>query len=139
MMKEQIMQFPEVGTQVEVEIDTQQSHNAMAPDSKHRSLPVTTLKGVVTARLPWMPEYFTILNSQTRATNLIAPHMILSINKQKFDQPVPTQDKVMLIKSSNGKDTYTVMQNGITKKWSCTCSGYNFKKKCRHTLEAQAV
>ena len=137
MMKEKTMQFPEVGTLVEVEIDTQQAHNAMAPDSKHRCGPTTVLKGMVVARLPWMKEYFTIVNSQTKANNFIAPHMIMSINKQKFDKPLPTQDKVVRIKSSNGKDTYTVTHNGITNKWSCDCPGHVFKKKCKHTLEAQ--
>jgi hypothetical protein len=139
MMKEHSMQFPEVGTQVEVEIDTQQAHDAMAPDSKHRCGPTTVLKGTVVTQLPWMKEYFTIVNSQTKAHNFIAHHLIMSINKQKFDKPLPTQDKVMLIKSSNGKDTYTVIQNGITKKWSCPCAGFGFKKKCKHTLEAQAA
>lgn len=133
------MQFPEVGTPVEVEIDTLQTHNSLTPDAKHRCAPVTTLKGVVIQRLSWMPEYFTILNSETKATNLIAYHRIISINKQKFEQPAPVQDKTVKIKSSNGKDTYTVMLNGHTKKWSCNCAGYQFKRKCRHTLEAQTV
>lgn len=138
-MKEQVMQFPEVGTQVEVEIDTLQTHNSLAPDAKHRCAPITTLKGVVIERLPWMPEYFTILNSETKATNLIAYHRIISINKQKFDKPKPVQDKTVKIKSSNGKDTYTVTLNGNTQKWSCNCPGHQFKRKCRHTLEAQTV
>jgi len=139
MMEEHSMQFPEVGTQVEVEIDTQQAHNAMAPDSKHRCGPTTVLKGMVVARFTWMKEYFTIVNSQTKAHNFIAPHLIMSINKQKFDKPLPTQDKVVRIKSSNGKDTYTVTRNGITNKWSCDCPGHVFKKKCKHTVEAQAA
>lgn len=133
------MQFPDVGTLVEVEIDTQHVHDYLVAEAKHRCAPITTLKGVVIDRLPWMPEYFTILNSETHATNLIAYHKIISINKQKFEKPLPTQDKVVQIKSSNGKDTYTVTQNGTTQKWSCTCPGFSFKRKCRHTLEVQTV
>ena len=139
MMKEHVMQFPEVGTPVEVEIDTLQTHNSLTADAKHRCAPITTLKGVVIERLPWMPEYFTILNSETKATNLIAYHKIISINKQKFEKPTPVQDKIVKIKSSNGKDTYTVTLNGMTRKWACTCAGFNFKRKCKHTLEAQTV
>ena len=133
------MQFPQVGTWVEVDIDTQHVHDYLVAEAKHRCAPVTTLKGVVIERLSWMPEYFTILNSETKVQNLIAHHRIISINKQKFEQPKPVQDKTVKIKSSNGKDTYTVMLNGHTKKWSCDCPGFSFRRKCKHTVEAQTV
>ena len=130
------MQFPQVGTWVEVDIDTQHVHDYLVAEAKHRCAPVTTLKGVVIERLSWMPEYFTILNSETKVQNLIAHHRIISINKQKFEQPKPVQDKTVKIKSSNGKDTYTVTLNGNTKKWSCNCAGHQFRGRCKHVTQA---
>jgi hypothetical protein len=51
-------------------------------------------------------------------------------------QPKPTEDKILLIKSSKGNETYTVKQNGVTKKWVCSCSGFQFRKSCRHVKQA---
>lgn len=131
--------LPAVGTYVEVVIDTHHIHAYLNTNAKHRVGKTTTLRGVVFASPKWCADHVCLINSDTRATNHVPPHRILSINNQVIVQPKPTQDLVLQIKSSNGKDTYTVIQNGITKKWHCDCAGYTFKKRCRHTLQAQAV
>lgn len=44
-------------------------------------------------------------------------------------------DIVEKVKSSNGKSNYIVkLQNG---QWSCTCTGYSFRKRCRHIDEVK--
>jgi hypothetical protein len=38
--------------------------------------------------------------------------------------------KMWKVKSSNGKETYTVTNDN--KSWNCTCPGYMYYKRCKH-------
>ena len=95
---------PPVGHQVEVVIDTADSHRKMAPCSKHRVGITTLLRGVVIESPKWCADHVCLINSDTRAHNYIPPHRILSINNQKFVQPAKTEDRVVTIKASKGHE-----------------------------------
>lgn len=126
---------PQVGSQVEVVIDTADSHRKMAPCSKHRVGVTTLLRGVVMESPKWCADHVCLINSDTRAHNYIPPHRILSINNQKVEPQPKTQDRVIMVNASKGGGTYTVQFNGVTKRWSCTCPGFVFKSKCKHVIQ----
>lgn len=131
------MKMPKIGTVVEILVDTSFVHNYLVKDAKHIVRPQTLMQGTLVATPAHMEGHVTMVNSVTGATNYISPHTIISINNQKVVQPQPTEDRMILVKSSKGNETYTVKQNGVTKKWSCSCAGYTFKKTCRHILQVQ--
>lgn len=131
------MKMPAAGQVVEVLVDTSFVHRYLVETAKHVVPPQTLMRGTVVPTPSHMAGHLTMVNAVTGATNYISQHTILSINNEKIVKPEPTADKILLVKSSKGNETYTVRQNGVTKKWSCTCSGFVFKKNCRHVLEAQ--
>lgn len=133
------MKMPKIGTVVEILVDTSFVHNYLVSGLKHIVPPQTLMRGTLVETPPHMAGCVTLANSETGRMNYISQHTIISINNQKIVQPEPTEDRIILVKSSKGNETYTVKQNGITKKWGCTCPGFTFKKTCRHTLEAQKV
>jgi hypothetical protein len=127
-----------VGSYVEVVIDTADSHRKMAPCSKHRVGLTTLLRGVVIESPKWCADHVCLINSDTRAHNYIPPHRILSINNKVVVQPKKVEDRVLTVKASKGDSTYTVQLNGVTKKWSCTCPGFQFKKaECKHIQQVK--
>lgn len=68
------------------------------------------------------PEFpFRVLNRST----------IVSINNQTIEQKESTV-KTFTVKGSKG-DTYTVTVNSGTS--HCTCSGFQFRKSCKHVKE----
>ena len=132
-----MMKMPDAGQVVELLVDTSYVHRYLVDSAKHLVAPQTVMRGTVVPTPSHMAGCLTMVNSVTGATNYISHHDIISINNQAVVQPKPTEDKILLIKSSKGNETYTVKQNGVTKKWVCSCAGYTFKKTCRHVLEAQ--
>jgi hypothetical protein len=132
------MQIPVVGTSVEIVVDNSFAHGYMAPCSRHRAPVTLTLQGVVIPIPKWMEKHadVAIKNKQTGADNFIPKHRIISIGGIKVEQPVVTKDVILQVVSSKTGETYTVRQDGRTKRWSCTCTGFQFHKKCRHSTRA---
>lgn len=132
--------LPKPGTLVELVLDNSFVHHYLMPEAKHRSPPVLTIRGTVVPSVRGMEHLLAVQNSQTGVLNHINPQRILRIN----DRPVavkrtePRADRVVLIKSSRGNETYTVTLNGASGKWTCTCVGWQFKGKCRHVTQAAA-
>ena len=131
------MNMPKVGTVVDVLVDTSYVHRYLVDIAKHVIAPHTLMRGTVIPTPPHMVGNLTMINAVSGATNYISPHDILSINNQKVVHPEPSADRIVLIKSSKGNETYTVKQNGVTKKWSCSCAGFQFKRNCRHITQVQ--
>ena len=96
------------------------------------------LRGVVVATPKWMANNadLTIINSDTKAHNYIPKHRIISVGGVKLQHPKVTADKILQVSSSKTGEVYTVRQDGRTKRWSCTCIGFQFHKKCRHATRA---
>jgi len=132
------MQFPKEGSEVEIVIDNSFAHSYMAPCSSHRAQRTVTATGTVVAIPKWMTQHadIAIFNNKTKVTNYIPRHRIISIGGIKVVQPKATLDKILQVKSSKTGEMYTVRQDGRTKRWSCTCVGFQFHKKCRHATRA---
>lgn len=131
-------QAPVPGSYVEVVIDSSHVHAYLTPDAQHRVGKMTTLRGVVFASPKWCADHVCLINSDTRAHNHIPPHRIVSINNQIVVQPKPTKDVTVTVKASKGDGVYTVTQNGVTKKWSCNCAGFGFRRMCKHVKEVKS-
>jgi outer membrane protein assembly factor BamB len=123
----------EIGANVEVII---KDYEPYLPTGRRET--TQTLSGVVVATPKWMANLadLTLINSVTKAHNYIPKHKIVSIGGVKITQPKVTADKVFQVASSKTGELYTVRQDGRTKRWSCTCIGFQFHKKCRHAIRA---
>lgn len=129
--------LPAVGTRVEVVIDHSFVHGYMEPAARHRSPAQLTIQGTVVEPAKWMSEYMAILNHQTGVTCYLTSNQIISVNNVRVERAAPTEDQVVIIRSERTGEAYTVKQNGVTKKWHCSCVGFQFKHKCKHVLQAQ--
>ena len=64
----------------------------------------------------------------------IHPDDIVSIDDATVDAPKPkTEERVMLVQGSKGS-TYTVTIGPRGN--SCTCSGFGFRRSCKHVIQA---
>ena len=120
-----------IGDNVNVVIDNSFAYGYTIPYSTTKTIAIS---GIVVETPKWMKSTtdITIHNSITKTYNYIPKHKIISIDGVKVVQPKKTRDEVHEVFSSKTGEKYIVTKNGLTKKWSCTCIGYNFHKKCRH-------
>lgn len=134
MMRNDLMHMPDIGTNIEVVLDDSFVAGYLSPDTKHLASKTITVRGTVIATPKWMQSVadLSILNARTNVQNHIPRHRIISIGGVKVTQPKVTSDKIYNVTSSKTGETYIVTQNGRTKKWHCTCMGFQFHKKCRH-------
>ncbi len=130
------MTYPEIGSNVSVVIDNSFVHGYLIEGFKHLALPQETLSGTVVASPKWAADHLCILNSKTKAQNIIPPHKIISINDNVVEKKPVAQDRVLIVHSSKTGEPYTVRFDGRTRRWSCTCVGYQFHRKCRHATRA---
>ena len=128
------MQMPVVGQQVEVIVDNSSARAYVSATSKHRAPSTLALQGIVIETPPHMRTHtaLSLLNMHNLIRNHIPGHRIISIGGVTFDKKPETKDRHFEVVSSKTGEKYQVMQNGLTKKWSCTCVGYQFHNKCRH-------
>jgi len=128
------MQMPEVGDLVEVVLDTSHLQAMMAPCSAHRVSATKRMRGIVIETPPWMraDTALSLLELQNQTRCHIPAHRIVSIGDVTFDKRPETKDRRFEVVSSKTGEKYEVVQNGRTKRWSCTCVGYQFHRKCRH-------
>jgi hypothetical protein len=47
--------------------------------------------------------------------------------------------KRMEVKSASSGKTYVVSQNARTMEWGCSCPGWRFHRKCKHTAALAAL
>ena len=128
----------QIGTEVEVTVDTSHIKRYLADDSKHRVDNKQVLRGTVVGAPSWLKgPHVCLLNSETKALNMVPEHRILSVNDKPLAPKVKSRDRVFNVTSSKTGEVYTVRLNGQTRQWSCTCTGWQFHKKCRHTLRCE--
>lgn len=58
------------------------------------------------------------------------------VRYQATQRDIPTDHKQFTIKGSTGT-AYTVTVR--FKQWSCTCSGFGFRKRCKHVEQAKQL
>jgi hypothetical protein len=126
--------IPQVGQPVEVVVDNSFAHSYVSATSKHRAPPTMTLRGIVIETPAHMRPHtgLSLLNMHNLVRNHIPGHRIISIGGVTVEKKPETKDRHFEVVSSKTGEKYQVMQNGLTKNWSCTCTGFQFHKKCRH-------
>ena len=125
------MSLPKIGSYVDVVVDNSFAHGTMQPEAKHRAPPLIRISGIAVASPARMEEYFTVLNSSNKAINCIPIYRIVSINDILVDKVPVTADKYFTVKN------YTIRQDGISKRWSCSCIGFQYRKHCKHVEQCQ--
>lgn len=131
------MDFP-IGSEVEVTIDTSHIVRYLANDSKHRAKPNEVLSGVVVGAPSWLKgPHVCLLNSETKALNLVPEHRIVAVNDKPVPVRKPIKDRIYHVTSSKTGEVYMVQLNSHTRLWSCTCTGWQFHRKCRHTVRCE--
>lgn len=127
-----------IGSEVEVTIDTSHIVRYLANDSKHRAKPSEVLRGVVVGAPSWLRgPHVCLLNSETRALNYVPEHRIVAVNDKPVPVRKPIKDRVYHVTSSKTGEVYMVQLNSHTRLWSCTCTGWQFHRKCRHTVRCE--
>jgi hypothetical protein len=131
------MDFP-IGSELEVTVDMSHTLQYFANDSKHRARKSDVLRGVVVGAPSWLKgPHVCLLNSETKALNLVPEHRIVAINDKPVKPKAPIKDRVYNVTSSKTGEVYIVQLNSQTRLWSCTCTGWQFHKKCRHTVRCE--
>ena len=131
------MELP-IGSELEFTVDMSHTLQYFADDSKHRARKSDILRGVVVGAPSWLKgPHVCLLNSETKALNMVAEHRILSVNDKPLAPKVKSRDRVFNVTSPKTGEVYTVRLNGQTRQWSCTCTGWQFHKKCRHTVRCE--
>ena len=130
--------IPQVGQLVEVVVDNSFVHGYLSASSKHRAKPRKTVRGMVIGAPSWLKgPHVCLLNSETKTLNYIPEHRIVSINDNLIPIHKPVLDRVYSVTSSKTDEVYTIRLNGITRVWSCTCTGWQFNRKCKHTVKCE--
>ena len=127
------MNLPAIGTRVEVVLNISVPYLCTG-----RRETTETIAGTVVATPKWMTQHsdLTLFNERDKINNYILMHRIVSISGVKIQQPKVTADVVLTVYSSKTGEPYNVRMDGRTKRWSCTCTGFQFHKKCRHSTRA---
>ena len=127
-----------VGTEVEIEVDTSFVHRYLVGEAKHTVPPVSRISGTVAPTPAWFPEHVAVLNSRTGAISLVARRTILRVNNVAYTQPkTASNDRTWTVPSSKGKGTYKVTYTAGTGHFNCSCSGWQFRRACKHVTDAK--
>lgn len=127
-----------IGVMIEVTIDNSHIIHTLAPCSKHRVERLQVLKGTVVDQPKWLKgPHICLLNSHSNVPNYISEHRIISINDKPVIKKTKILDKIFNVISSKTGEIYMVRLNGMTRNWSCTCTGFQFHNKCRHTVRCE--
>ena len=128
----------DIGASLEVTIDMGHTLQYFAGDSKHRARKSDVLRGTVVGAPSWLKgPHVCLLNSETKALNYIPEHRIVAVNNAPVKPKTKSRDRVFSVTSSKTGEVYTVQLNGQTRVWSCTCTGWQFHRKCRHTVRCE--
>lgn len=131
------MELP-IGTDVEVTIDNSHIKTYLSNGSKHRVDLNQVLRGTIVGAPSWLKgPHVCLLNSETKVLNMVPEHRILSINNKPMAPKTIGRDRVFTVTSTKTDEVYTIRLNGQTRQWSCNCTGWQFHKKCRHTVRCE--
>lgn len=93
-------------------------------------------EGELVATPKWVeyPAIALSTNDSKFKFRIIAKEDIVEINGKQNTEQLKNKAKEVIIKGSKG-DTYTVSIDKDS--YSCTCSGFMFRRSCRHIMEAR--
>ena len=127
-----------IGTRVAVTIDNTMVRKGMAPDCIFKIPIKETLIGIIVDAPVWLKGPHTcILNERTDSVNLIPQHRILSINDKVIPKVLVKKDLVYQVTSSRTGERYTVTMHRHSRRWTCTCTGWQFHNTCRHVKRCE--
>jgi SWIM zinc finger len=126
--------LPVIGSEVEVIIDSTHVNKYLHHDLKHVVQSRERIAGKVIPLPSWMTRDadFAIYNYANLRESYIPFNRVISIDGIKVPQNTQRVDKVISVVSSKTGEPYTVRYDGRLNKWSCTCPGFQFRRKCRH-------
>lgn len=128
----------QIGSSLEVTIDMSHTLKYFADDSKARARKTEVLRGTVVGAPSWLKgPHVCLLNSETKVLNYIPEHRVVSVNDKPVAPKTLGRDRMFNVTSSKTGEVYTVRLNGQTRVWSCTCTGWQFHRKCRHTVRCE--
>ena len=124
---------PSVGSKIRVTIRTKETYYFSTNPWRD-----TVLEGEVVNPNKWDgPEYFKLFTGNPDFPNSVI-NMGLVHNIEYVEggpgKAINSNTRTWLVHGSKG-DSYTVSQIGT--KWSCTCSGFQFRRQCKHVKEKQ--
>lgn len=127
--------LPKVGQRCEIEVDNGFIRSYIDAALRPAHPPTLVFRGTVLEPPAWMRDCFVMLDDSGQ-TRYINPLKIVRCGNQAVVAPQPSKDRVVTFASDRTGETYTARQDGTTKRWSCTCKGFEFRRSCKHILEA---
>jgi hypothetical protein len=127
------MQVPTVGSKIRVRMSYSQGPKMFPPSASFREY-----QGEVIKPYKWLSDrQFCMTGDNEMPVRVITVNLVEDIQllAGKF-ATVNTQAKVYTVAGSKG-NSYTVTSNG--RGWDCTCSGFQFRKQCKHVSELSGV
>jgi hypothetical protein len=129
-----------IGTLLEITIDNSHTKRIMTDCARHRVDAYQVLKGILVDSPNWLRgKWYCLQGANAKVLNMIPEHRVVSINDEPVVQKQKVKDRVFNFTSSKTGEVYTVTFNGITKRWHCTCVGFQFHNKCRHIIKGELV
>ena len=124
-----MMQVPVKDSKVRVSVRYVQGPRMFPPQPD-----VNTFEGTVVPSYKWLTDrQFCITGDDTMKIRVIDMEFVKDIELLSGSmQNVNTNIQVFEVEGSKGKK-YTVTKD--SKGWDCTCSGFQFRKQCKHVSE----
>lgn len=128
----------QIGSQIEITVSNDETVNRLTVDGQYRVPRRQILRGIVVGQPSWLQgPHVCLLNSETKVLNLVPQHRIVAINDKPVVQPTAIPDRVYQVASSKTGEQYTVRFDGMRRVWSCTCTGWQYHKRCRHCVRCE--
>lgn len=121
--------IPVVGSDIEVVVSNRFGEAQIPPGPK-----TFTYVGKVVAPYKWLDDrQFCMTGSAEWPTRVIHTNNIVHLRVIKGKtKKVNTDVEIFKVKGSRGND-YTVTKS--SRGWTCTCTGFEFRRSCRHVAE----
>lgn len=127
-----MLQIPKIGSLISV--TTRYPETYIFSKNKFRDV-VTNGKVVENDRLTPVGSFSITTGRKEHPIAIIALRNVVKIEsagKTLVASIKKTAPKTWKVKSSNGKETYTVTNNAGA--WSCTCVGFQYHRRCKHIM-----
>lgn len=135
------MQLPAVGQPCTLRYDNSFARSYQARGEYNRVPAELVLVGVVIPSVPGLEDHVTLHNTTTGQKHIVPKHRILAVEGVVVDAPAPdaARDEMFRVTAVKTGKVYTVIHQQANHRntWTCTCTGYQFRRNCRHILAAK--